>query len=66
VAGPDAIGLDELVRRFFKATGDKRQVTTDPSALYFGIKLNDQSLTPGAGPRLGPTRYDDWLRGGGK
>jgi uncharacterized protein YbjT (DUF2867 family) len=66
VAGPDAIGLDELVRRLFKATGDKRQVTTDPSALYFGIKLNDQSLTPGAGPRLGPTRYDDWLRGGGK
>jgi hypothetical protein len=23
---------------------------------------NDQSLTPGDCPRLGPTRFDDWLR----
>jgi hypothetical protein len=24
--------------------------------------VNDQSLTPGDHPRLGPTRFADWLR----
>jgi uncharacterized protein YbjT (DUF2867 family) len=62
VAGPDAIRQDELVRQFLKATDDPRTVTTDASALYFGIALNDQSLTPGNHPRLGPTHFADWVR----
>ena len=61
VAGPEPIRMDELVRRFLRANGDPRQVVTDASALYFGIKVDDQSLTPGAHPRLGATRFDDWL-----
>jgi hypothetical protein len=36
-------------------------VTTDPAATYFGAPLNDQSLTPGSSPRLGPTHFADWL-----
>jgi uncharacterized protein YbjT (DUF2867 family) len=62
VAGPERIRQDDLVRRFLTATGDARTVVTDPEALYFGIAVNDQSLTPGASPRVGPTRFDDWLR----
>jgi uncharacterized protein YbjT (DUF2867 family) len=62
LAGPEPIRQDELVRRFLAATRDARKVTTDVDALYFGIKVNDQSLTPGANPRLGPTRFDDWLK----
>jgi uncharacterized protein YbjT (DUF2867 family) len=61
VAGPDPIRQDELVRQFLSATGDPRTVVTDESALYFGIALNDQSLTPGDNPILGPTRFADWL-----
>jgi uncharacterized protein YbjT (DUF2867 family) len=61
LAGPQLIPLDELVRQFLRATGDARQVTTDVHALYFGIELNDQSLTPGDNPRIGPTRFEDWL-----
>ena len=61
LAGPEPIRMDELVRRFLSANRDARKVTTDVHALYFGIKLNDQSLTPGDNPRLGPTRFDDWL-----
>ena len=34
---------------------------TDPKALYYGISVNDQSLTPGDNPRLGSTRFADWL-----
>ncbi len=61
VAGPDAIPLDDLVRQQLKASGDSRTVVSDPRALYFGIEINDQSLTPGASPLLGPTRFQDWL-----
>jgi uncharacterized protein YbjT (DUF2867 family) len=62
IAGPERLGLDELVRRFLRAKQDARQVVTDVHARYFGIELNDQSLTPGDNPRIGPTRFDDWLR----
>lgn len=61
LAGPEPIRQDELVRQFLSATGDPRTVVTDASALYFGIALNDQSLTPGDKPILGPTRFADWL-----
>src|SRR5437667_458382 len=61
LAGPEPIRLDELVRRFLSANRDARKVTTDVHALYFGIELNDQSLTPGDNPRIGPTRFGDWL-----
>jgi uncharacterized protein YbjT (DUF2867 family) len=64
IAGPEPIGMDEFVRRFLSATDDGRKVTSDVHARYFGTELNDQSLVPAAGgnPRLGPTRYDDWLK----
>jgi uncharacterized protein YbjT (DUF2867 family) len=62
LAGPEPIRQDDLVRRFLKANGDARTVITDPKALYYGLTVNDQSLTPGDQPRLGPTRFDDWLR----
>jgi uncharacterized protein YbjT (DUF2867 family) len=62
LAGPEPIRQDDLVRQFLKATGDTRTVTTDPKALYYGLAVDDQSLTPGAHPRLGPTRFADWLR----
>src|SRR5438094_736691 len=61
LAGPEPIRQDELVRQFLTATGDSRTVTTDAKALYFGTPINDQSLTPGENPRLGPTRFEDWL-----
>jgi len=63
LAGPERLPLDKLVGRFLSATGDPRQVVTDVHARYFGIELNDQSLTPGDNPRIGPTRFDDWLSG---
>ena len=53
--------MDELVRRFLRANGDPRKVITDVSALYYGTAVDDQSLTPGVNPRLGPTRFEDWL-----
>jgi uncharacterized protein YbjT (DUF2867 family) len=61
LAGPERIRMDELVRRFLNAHRDERQVITDVHARYFGTNVNDQSLTPGHHPRIGPTRFENWL-----
>ena len=61
LAGLERLRLDELVRRFLSANQDARQVVADVHARYFGVDLNDQSLTPGDHPRIAPTRFEDWL-----
>ncbi|WP_422929760.1 SDR family oxidoreductase [Singulisphaera sp. PoT] len=61
VAGPESFPMDDLVRRFLAETKDGRSVVADADALYFGIKVDDQSLRPGANPRLGATHFAEWL-----
>ncbi|AWY38396.1 NAD-dependent epimerase/dehydratase family protein [Pseudomonas putida] len=61
VAGPEALPIDDLARRFLRATGDARQVVPDVNARYFGAVLDDQSLTAGKNARLGAIRFEDWL-----
>ena len=61
LAGPEPIRMDELIRRYLTAKRDARKVITDVHARYFGTEVNDQSLTPGDHPRIGPTRFADWL-----
>ena len=61
LAGPEPIRMDEFVRRFLAAVGDARSVTADPLAGYFGTPLTDGSLMLGDHPRIGQTRFSDWL-----
>lgn len=62
LAGPEKMGLDELIRLYFKANQDKRKVITDPHALYYGLELADHSLTPGDNARIGSIHFKDWLK----
>lgn len=61
LAGPERIGLDDLVRRYLEAKHDPRKVVTDVHARYFGAELNDRSLTPGDNPHIGSTSFEAWL-----
>jgi uncharacterized protein YbjT (DUF2867 family) len=61
VAGPERIGMAELVQRYLTETGDTRHVVADPTARYFGTPLDDQSLTPGLHPRIGSQNFEVWL-----
>jgi uncharacterized protein YbjT (DUF2867 family) len=61
VGGPDRIGMAELVKRFLHETGDTRKVVADANARYFGTVLDDQSLNPGANPRLGSQNFETWF-----
>ena len=61
IAGPEPFPLDTLARQVVAMNGDRRRVIADVRARYFGIALDDRSLTPGDHPRIGPTRFGDWL-----
>jgi uncharacterized protein YbjT (DUF2867 family) len=61
LAGPEALPIAEFVGRFLAATGDPRTVVADPKARYFGAALDERGLNPGDNPRVGPTRFKDWL-----
>jgi len=62
LAGPERFRLDELVRHFLTATSDPRHVVTDARAPYYGLEVSDErALIPGGTPRIGPTRFADWL-----
>lgn len=64
IAGPEPLGMDELVRRLFATNGDSRTVISDPDAGYYGAKLDDSTITPtpGANAWIAPTTFDQWLR----
>lgn len=62
LAGPDRIRMDEVARRLLNSRQDLREVVADNQALYFGGRLNDQSLVPASYHRIGITRFQDWLR----
>jgi uncharacterized protein YbjT (DUF2867 family) len=61
VAGPERLRLADVVRRALIANRDSREVIADGRAAYFGAQLNDQTLIPGDGARIGATRFADWL-----
>lgn len=61
VAGPEAVPLDELIRRVFQARQDAREVVSDPRATYFGSPLEGDALIPGPGARIGKITLGQWL-----
>lgn len=61
IAGPQALGIDDAVRRFLIATSDTRRVITDDKAPYYGVQVSEKTLTPDRVDRLLPTNITDWL-----
>lgn len=61
IAGPDTFTLPEAIRQVLAQDGDPRKVIVDPAAPYYGIKVSERTLVPGASARLGATKLDWWL-----
>ena len=61
VAGPERVRLAELAQRYMRKIGDSRTVHADPGARYFGALLDDDTLVPGSGPRLGTIDFETWF-----
>jgi uncharacterized protein YbjT (DUF2867 family) len=61
IAGPERVRLADFVQRFLTRTQDPRTVVRDPQARYFGALLKDDTLVPGANPRIGALDFDAWF-----
>jgi uncharacterized protein YbjT (DUF2867 family) len=61
VAGPQEFHLDEFVRQGLRARNDSRTVVADPNAGYFGVEVDERTLVPAKGARLGETSFGTWL-----
>lgn len=62
IAGPERFPMNEIIGRHLKAINDPRTVEADVHARYFGAELDDRSLVPGEGARLGKIGFADWFR----
>lgn len=62
IAGPERAPFNEIVARYLKAVGDKREVMRDPEARYWGGRVEERSLVPLGAARLGRIRLDEWIR----
>jgi len=62
IAGPERAPFNEIVARYLKAVGDRREVVSDPEARYFGGRVEEHSLVPLGEARLGRIGLDEWLR----
>jgi uncharacterized protein YbjT (DUF2867 family) len=63
IAGPERAPFDEIVARYLKAVGDRREVVRDPEAPYWGARVEERSLVPLGDARLGRIGLDEWVRG---
>ena len=61
VAGPDRRPMVDFVKDYLKFYKESREVVADANAEYFGVAIDDGSLTPGENPMLGSIRFEQWL-----
>ena len=63
IAGPEKLGMDDFIRNRFAATGDPREVVTDPTARYFGAVIDESSIVPieGEDATIYSTPFSDWM-----
>ncbi|WP_367847275.1 SDR family oxidoreductase [Rhodoferax sp. WC2427] len=61
IAGPERASMAALVQRYLAAIGDPRTVVADAQAPYFGVAVNDQSLTASDGARIGAIGIQEWM-----
>lgn len=61
IAGPEAFGMDEFVRRTLAFRQDPRTVVRDDSAPYYGARIQERTLIPLEGAHVFETTLEQWL-----
>ena len=63
IAGPERYRLNELAEWVMYSYQDDRPVVADADVLYYGARLDDDTLTPAGEALRGETSFGDWLDG---
>ena len=58
IAGPETFPLAEVIRM---RLGDDAEIAVDPEVGYIGAAVEERTLVPGEGARLGQVRFASWL-----
>ena len=61
IGGQEPFRIDALVRRRLMSLNDSREVVADPNARYSGANIEERTLVPDKGARLGETSFETWL-----
>ncbi|HEY4144523.1 SDR family oxidoreductase [Pinirhizobacter sp.] len=61
IAGPERERMSEIVQRFLTEIEAPYDVITDADAPYFGATLDDDSLVPADGARIGTMAFGPWF-----
>lgn len=61
IGGPQRFDLPDLIQTALTARGDGRTVIADPTATYWGVDIDADTLVPSAGATLFETRFADWI-----
>ncbi|WP_426186815.1 SDR family oxidoreductase [Microbacterium sp. TWP3-1-2b2] len=61
IAGPEAFGMDEFIRRGLTFRKDPRTVVRDDDATYYGARIEERTLIPLDDAEIFETRLDEWL-----
>jgi len=62
IAGPERAPFNDIIARYLKAVGDRREVVSDPEARYWGGRVTEHSLVPLGEARIGRIGFDEWFR----
>ncbi len=62
IAGPERAPFNEIIARYLRAIGDRREVVRDPEAQYWGGRVDERSLVPLGEARHGRIGFDEWIR----
>jgi uncharacterized protein YbjT (DUF2867 family) len=61
IGGPDKMSFADLAGAVLAKQGDARKVVVDPTATYFGTRVDDNSLVTGDGAVIAETTFAGWL-----
>lgn len=61
LAGPERLGMDEMIRRHLALRNDLRRVVTDAEATYYGSRLAPGALVPAGESLIGSLSHAAWL-----
>jgi hypothetical protein len=61
VGGPEKLRFSDLANLVVAHQGGTTPVVVDPSATYFGTRVDETSLVTGDDAVLAATRFEDWL-----